>query len=45
MSCQNEAHQRQNFFSGQYLLPDRLQGRLLTSWSGDYPAVLSYAPS
>jgi hypothetical protein len=33
MFRKNEEHRQQSFFSGHYLLPDKLQDRLLTSWA------------
>jgi IS5 family transposase len=33
MFRKNERHRQQSFFSGHYLLPDKLQERLLTSWA------------
>lgn len=33
MFRKNEEHRQQSFFSGHYLLPDRLQEKLLTSWA------------
>ena len=33
MFRKNEEHRQQSFFSGQYLLPERLQEKLLTSWA------------
>ena len=33
MFRKNEEHRQQSFFSGHYLLPDKLQERLLTSWA------------
>jgi len=33
MFRKNEEHPQQSFFSGEYLLPDKLQKRLLSSWA------------
>ena len=33
MFRENEGHGQQSFFSGEHLLPDKLQGKLLSSWA------------
>lgn len=33
MFRENEEHRQQSFFSGEHLLPDKLQGKLLSSWA------------
>jgi hypothetical protein len=33
MFCKNEEHRQESFFSSYYLLPDKLQEKLLTSWA------------
>ncbi len=33
MFRKNKEHRQQSFFSGEHLLPDKLQDRLLSSWA------------